>query len=47
MTEKMKFLEARIEALEVELDKKTKQLKEAHDFMEKIAKEMEVEFEKL
>lgn len=47
MNEKLKFLEARIEALETELDKKTKQLKEAHEFMEKLAKEMEVEFEKL
>ena len=47
MNERLKFLEARIEALEKELEIKTRYLKEAHDFMEKLAKEMEVEFEKL
>jgi len=45
--EKIKYLEARVEALEIELKNKTKQLKDSHEFMDKLAKEMEVEFEKL
>lgn len=45
--EKIKYLEARVEALEIELKNKTNQLKEANNLLAEIAKEMEVEYEKL
>lgn len=43
----IEFQQLRIEALERELNSMIIKLEEAYKFMEKTAKEMEVEFEKL
>lgn len=45
--ETIKFLKARVEALEKELENRTNLLKEACELLEKLAKEMEVEFEQV
>lgn len=45
--ERIKYLEARVEALENELRKKTYPLKESYEFMENIAIELERELEQL
>ena len=45
--EKIKYLEARVEALEIELKNKTNRLKEANNLLAELAKELEVEYEKL
>lgn len=43
----IKFLLARIEALEKELEKKTNRLNEAKNLLAELAKDMKVEYEKL
>lgn len=45
--EKIKYLEARVEALEIELKNKTNQLNEANNLLAELVKYMEVEYEKL
>lgn len=45
--EKIKYLEARVEALEIELKNKTNQLTEAQNLLAELVKYMEVEYEKL
>ena len=47
MNDTINFLEARIFALERELEKKTNRLNEANNLLTELAKDMEVEFEKL
>lgn len=47
MNETIDFLKARVEALEKENARLQEKLKKAYEFMEKTAKEMEVEYEKL
>lgn len=47
MNETIDFLKARVEALERELEKKTNRLNEANNLLAELAKELEVEFEKL
>lgn len=47
MNETIDFLKARVEALEKENARLQEKLKKAHEFMEKLSKEMEVEFEQV
>lgn len=45
--EKIKYLEARVEALEIELEKKTNRLNKANNLLAELAKDMEVEYEQV
>lgn len=47
MSETIEFQKLRIEALENELNSVRLKLDDAHKFMDELAKELEVEFEKL